>query len=150
MKTVFISVFLVFSSSLMAQNYQWTAGFNVHKLGLFAPTYLRNENIRLGYWFHPYHQAGIELGVYRDARIVYPTAGIYYRFQPLKGRFRPFFEGRGKLFLVRNIFSGNELSFVWAGYGGLSFDLSRRFSVDAGIGRSTIDWDQFIEFNFKF
>jgi len=150
MKAILIIILLFFSVTIVAQEHQWTAGFNIHKLGVFAPKYLGNENIRLGYWFHPYHQAGIEIGVYRDARKVYPTAGIYYRFQPLDSRFRPFFEGRSKLFLVRNIYSGNEISFIWAGYGGLSFDLSDRFNVEAGIGRSAIDWDQFIGFNFKF
>ena len=145
-----ITVLVLISIHAFGQDRGWTAGFNVHKLGFFAPKYLSNENIRLGYWFHDYHQAGLELGVYRDARQVYPSGGFYYRFQPLSRRFRPFFEGRSKLFLVRNFVSGNELSLVWAGYAGVSFALSPKFNIEAAVGRSSIDWDQFIGFNFRF
>lgn len=150
MKNVLLLFIVFYCLTASAQEKKWTAGLNIHKLGILTPKYLTNENIRLGYWFHDYHQAGVELGIYRDAVQSYPTGGIYYRFQPLESKFRPFFEGRAKTMLIRNIFSGNQTSFIWSIYSGLSFELSPQFSLEIAIGKSRIDWDQFIGFNFKF
>ena len=150
MKNIFFLFIVFFSLTAFSQEKKWTAGLNIHKLGIRVPKYLTNENIRVGYWFQDYHQAGVEIGVYRDATQSYPTGGIYYRFQPLKSKLRPFFEGRAKTMLIRNIFSGNQTSFIWSIYSGLSFELSQQFSLEIAIGKSRIDWDQFIGFNFKF
>lgn len=133
------------------QDYNWTAGFNLHKLGFRSPVYAGFENIRLGYWFHEYHQAGVEAGMLRSLNgVSNPLVGPYYRFTGLDGKFHLFFEGHAKIWFQRNIVSGNTRNMVFAGYGGINFEVSEKFSIDAAIGRSSLDWDQYLGFSFRF
>jgi len=126
-----------------------TLGFNLHRLGIRSPMYLGYENIRAGYWFHQFHQAGLEAGMLR-ANIASPIVGPYYRFQALEGRFHPFFEGSAKVLFIRNSALERSRSLVIAGYGGLNLSLSDRFSVEAAVGKSNIDWDTYIGMNYRF
>ena len=110
-----ITVLVLISIHAFGQDRGWTAGFNVHKLGFFAPKYLSNENIRLGYWFHDYHQSGLELGVYRDARQVYPSGGFITDFNRSADDFGPFLKGGASCFWLEILFP--VMNYHWFGQG---------------------------------
>ncbi len=151
MKKLLIVFSILLSSGLVAQEKPWTAGFNLHKLGFRSPQYAGFENLRLGYWFHDYHQAGLEAGMLRSGNgINNPVAGFYYRFTPGDNRFHMFFEGHSKIWFQRNIVSGNTRDALFAGYVGFNFEITEQLSVEAAIGRISIDWDQYLGINFRF
>jgi hypothetical protein len=127
----------------------WAIGFNLHKIGFRSPFYVGHENIRVGYWFHRYHHAGVEFGTLRT-NIVSPIVGPYYRFQALDGKIHPFFEGSAKILFTRTTALERARSFVGGGYVGVNIELSDRFSIEAAFGRSTIDWDQYMGLSYRF
>ena len=110
-----ITVLVLISIHAFGQDRRWTAGFNVHKLGFFAPKYLSNENIRLGYWFHDYHQTGLELGVYRDARQSILRGDFITDFNRSADDFGPFLKGGASYFWLEILFP--VMNYHWFGQG---------------------------------
>lgn len=164
-RLLIISLAVLLSSAGISQDNdqvddRWTLGFNLHKLGGFRwQSYVRHENIRVGYFIHEYHQAGIEFGTLRPigGSMISPMVGPYYRFQALDGKFHPFFEGSAKILFTRTTALEKSRSAMFSGLVGLNIELSDRFSVDAAVGRmhggfgSTFkDWDQYMGFSYRF
>ena len=149
MKKFIIIVFAFAFLSASAQEKKFTAGFNFHKLG-FGATYAGLENLKFGYNLHYYHQTGLIAGILRNANVTNPLVGPYYRFTGLDGMFHIFVEGQTLVWFQRNIVSGNTRDIVFAGYLGLNLELTESLSIEAAIGRSSFDWDQFLGINYQF